>query len=196
MKVLSLMLLFLAVLFNFSFCQMYHRSVLGCSWLTVTWQIVSLGGVWPLTGIAAGQKALAPALCCLSSLWWPNPVFLLPLLSWKNSLTSQLFILIFFWGHFLPMQCEWALTSLRLAAGRPVAGLSLRASLPTISSPSVSVFSWAWANIHLSCQGSPWPACVHSLPVHFPHCLGYVFLGIPRLWLVTQLLCKRRLNKI
>lgn len=40
----------------------------------------------------------------------------------------------------------------------------------------------AWASIHWSCLGPLWPSCINSLPANFPHCLGYVFLGIPMLW--------------
>lgn len=54
-----------------SFCPMYHTSVLVCGWLMVTWRSFSW---WEVTmkDLAAGQKALPPTLCCLSSLQWPD----------------------------------------------------------------------------------------------------------------------------
>lgn len=103
---------------------------------------------------------------------------------------------MFFWGCFLPVRCEhWTLQGLLLGGLWPTC-LWEPVSLPLALGLSLSSPACAWANIHLSCAGSLWPACISSLPAHFPHCLGCILLGISVLWLVIQPLCKRRLKKI
>lgn len=76
------------------------------------------------------------------------------------------------------MQCEH-----RPLGGWLLRGLWQACLWELVSSPSaLSSPGCAWASIHWSCLGPLWPSCINSLPANFSHCLGYVFLGIPMLW--------------
>ena len=125
---------FFQLLFNFSFCQIYHRNVLLCK-LSPD-ELFRCGGVWTFEGLTASQEALAPVPFPLVA----HSVSLLPLQSWKRSLTSQLFVLMFFWGT-LPSCAVWAWNSPRPTARRPMADLSLRANIPATGFQSEFVFS-------------------------------------------------------
>ena len=125
---------FFQLLFNFSFCQIYHRNVLLCK-LSPD-ELFWCGGVWTFEGLTASQEALAPVPFPLVA----QSVSLLPLQGWKRSPTSQLFLLMFFWGT-LPSCAVWAWNFPRPTARRPMADLSLRANIPATGFQSEFVFS-------------------------------------------------------
>lgn len=151
---------------------------------------VSVGGRWLLKALPPGRKPCF--LLFVASLLSGGPIwfFVAPTPLEKIS-------------HFLIISSDTlqgTLSSCAVSMGTDLFkarcweawGWPVSESQPSRHQPSIFVFS----RLCLGYHSFVWPACIHSLPVHFPHCSGYVFLGPPRLWLVIQRLRKRRLNKI